>query len=86
MKAYVDPLDFALTAKGINQTVQAVADDSIDPSDSRDHDGFGELICNGLQVLLLLAGHVPRDTHLGDFASRNLLHAGSAAYLNGFLR
>ena len=82
----MDPLDFALTANGISQTGQAVADDSIDPSDPRDHEGFGEPICNGLKVLLRFARHMQRDTHLGDFAFRNLLHAGSATYPNGFLR
>src|SRR5262249_43520271 len=47
LMSHVDPLDLALTANGVGQTVQAVADDPVDALDSRDREGFDKLICYG---------------------------------------
>jgi len=33
-----------------------------------------------------LTRHMPSDTHLADFAWRNVLHAGNAEYLSSFPR
>jgi hypothetical protein len=40
----MDPLDLALAANGIGNTVEAVADDAINPLDTRRREDFGELI------------------------------------------
>src|SRR5882672_3770173 len=45
------PLDPTLAAQRVGQSVQAVADDAIDPLYARCGKGFGELICYGLHDL-----------------------------------
>src|SRR6516165_3738265 len=43
---HMDPFDFALTAYGVRQAVQAIANDAVDPLDARCSEGFDELICH----------------------------------------
>jgi len=45
----MDPFDLALTAKGIGQAVQAVADDPVNPLDAGGREGLGKLVGNGLR-------------------------------------
>ena len=44
---HMDPLDLALAADSVGQTVQAVTDNPIDPLDASGGEGFSELIRNG---------------------------------------
>ena len=44
----VHPLDLALAAQRVGQTVQTVADDAVDALDTGCREGFGELIGHGL--------------------------------------
>jgi hypothetical protein len=44
---HMHPLNLALAADGVGQTVQAVADDSIDPLDAGGGEDGSELIRNG---------------------------------------
>ncbi len=41
----MDPLDLALTANGIRQTIETIADDAIDPLDARGGQCCCELVC-----------------------------------------
>ena len=41
------PLDLAVAANGVGNAVEAVADDAVDPLDTRRREGFGELISYG---------------------------------------
>src|SRR5512132_3018846 len=43
----VNPRDLPLPADGVGQPVQAVADDSVDPLDTRSGEGFRELVSQG---------------------------------------
>jgi hypothetical protein len=55
----VHPLDLALAAERIGQTVQAVADDAVDALDAGCREGFGELIGHGLCHLSSSSPHDP---------------------------
>jgi hypothetical protein len=43
----MDPLDLPLSADGVGQPVQAVADNAVDPLDTRSGESLRELVCNG---------------------------------------
>ncbi len=43
---HVNPLDLALTAYGVRQAVQAVANNAVDPLDARRSEGFDKLFCH----------------------------------------
>src|SRR5258708_5772803 len=49
----VHPLDLALPAKGVGQTVQTIADDSVYALDAGRGESVCELICNGVHGHLL---------------------------------
>ena len=42
----MDPFDFAVTAYGVRQAVQTIADNAVDPLDTRYSEGLDELICH----------------------------------------
>jgi len=44
------PLDLAVAANGVSNAVEAVADDAVDPLDTRRRESFGELISYGCFV------------------------------------
>jgi hypothetical protein len=44
----VNPVDLALPSDGVGQTVEAVADDPLDPPDARRGKGFRKLVGHGL--------------------------------------
>ena len=46
--AHVNPLDLPLPSDGVGQTIEAVADDAIDPLDANGCESFGELVRDGL--------------------------------------
>jgi len=46
--AHVNPLDLPLPSDGVSQTIEAVADDAIDPLDANGCERFGELVRYGL--------------------------------------
>jgi hypothetical protein len=48
LMAYVEPLDLAVAAHGIGQSIEAVADDAIDALDTRGSQRFHELVSNDL--------------------------------------
>ena len=46
--AHVNPLDLPLPSDGVSQTIEAVADDAIDPLDANGCECFGELVSDSL--------------------------------------
>jgi hypothetical protein len=45
----MDPLDLSLTADGIGQTVQTVADDAVNALDARGNKRIDELVSHGVR-------------------------------------
>jgi hypothetical protein len=45
------PLDLALAAQRVCETVQAIADDAVNPLDANRREGVGELVRNGRHPL-----------------------------------
>jgi hypothetical protein len=45
--AHVNPLDLFLPSDRVSQTIEAVADDAVDPLDANGCERFGELVSHG---------------------------------------
>src|SRR5258708_7981694 len=58
----VHPLDLALPAQGVGQTVQTIADDSVYAFDADRGEGACELICNGVHQSSPVSVHVWRPS------------------------
>jgi hypothetical protein len=78
------PLDLALAADGVGQTVQAVADNPVDPLDASGGEDFSKLIRNGSHESCSEIRRVP-PTDLGNLQREDLAACVAEILMKGNL-